>query len=113
MLYVKNMVFLDGAIARLAPDLDLLAEVAAEEQHALLTAPRRKAFVPLAAKVEVYYEVELARTVIEVQCNDRLGLLFRIGRAIQEGGYAISIKYNGLVDHIKINLNQIVLILKF
>ncbi len=28
MLYVKNMVFLDGAIARLAPDLDLLAEVA-------------------------------------------------------------------------------------
>ena len=28
MLYVKNMVFLDGAISRLAPDLDLLAEVA-------------------------------------------------------------------------------------
>jgi ubiquinone biosynthesis protein len=28
MLYVKNMVFLDGAIARLAPDLDILGEVA-------------------------------------------------------------------------------------
>lgn len=28
MLFVKNMVFLDGAMARLAPDLDLLAEVA-------------------------------------------------------------------------------------
>jgi ubiquinone biosynthesis protein len=28
MLYVKNMVFLDGAIARLAPDLDLLSEIA-------------------------------------------------------------------------------------
>ena len=28
MLYVKNMVFLDGAIARLAPDLDLFAEIA-------------------------------------------------------------------------------------
>jgi [protein-PII] uridylyltransferase len=69
---------------------DLLAEVAAEEQHALLTAPRRKAFVPLAAKVEVYYEFDLDRTVIEIQCNDRLGLLFRIGRAIQEGGYAIT-----------------------
>ena len=27
MLYVKNLVFLDGAIARLAPDLDILAEV--------------------------------------------------------------------------------------
>jgi ubiquinone biosynthesis protein len=28
MLYVKNMVFLDGAIARLAPELDILAEIA-------------------------------------------------------------------------------------
>jgi ubiquinone biosynthesis protein len=28
MLYVKNMVFLDGAIARLAPDLDLIGEIA-------------------------------------------------------------------------------------
>jgi ubiquinone biosynthesis protein len=28
MLYVKNLVFLDGSIARLAPDLDLLAEIA-------------------------------------------------------------------------------------
>lgn len=28
MLYVKNMVFLDGAISQLAPDLDLLGEIA-------------------------------------------------------------------------------------
>ena len=28
MLYIKNMVFLDGAIATLAPDLDLFAEIA-------------------------------------------------------------------------------------
>ena len=28
MLYVKNLVFLDGAIARLAPDLDIFAEIA-------------------------------------------------------------------------------------
>jgi ubiquinone biosynthesis protein len=28
MLFVKNMVFLDGAIARLAPDLDLFSEIA-------------------------------------------------------------------------------------
>ena len=27
MLYVKNLMFLDGAIARLAPDLDILAEI--------------------------------------------------------------------------------------
>ena len=29
MLFVKNLVFLDGAIATLAPDLDLFAEIAA------------------------------------------------------------------------------------
>jgi ubiquinone biosynthesis protein len=29
MLYVKNMVFLDGAIARLAPELDILGEITA------------------------------------------------------------------------------------
>ena len=69
---------------------DLVDDIAAVEQHAHLTAPRRKAFVPLAAKVEVYYEVDLARTVIEIQCNDRLGLLFRFGRAIREAGYAIT-----------------------
>ena len=28
MLYIKNMVFLDGAISRLAPDLDLITEIA-------------------------------------------------------------------------------------
>ncbi len=33
MLYVKNMVFLDGAIARLAPDLDLLGEIASISMH--------------------------------------------------------------------------------
>lgn len=33
MLYVKNLVFIDGAIARLAPDLDILAEVANISLH--------------------------------------------------------------------------------
>ena len=42
MLYVKNMVFLDGAIARLAPDLDLLAEIA-NDLDAVRPAPRRAA----------------------------------------------------------------------
>lgn len=69
---------------------DLLEEVGAAERHAALTAPRRKAFVPLDAHVEVYYETELARTVVEIQCNDRLGLLFRFGRAIRQAGYAIT-----------------------
>jgi [protein-PII] uridylyltransferase len=69
---------------------DLIDEVGQEEVQATLTAPRRKAFVPLAAEVSVYYEEALGRTVAEVQCNDRLGLLFRIGLVIRGAGYAIT-----------------------
>lgn len=69
---------------------DPLDELAAQEQRALHTAPRRKAFVPLAPKVEAYFEADLDRTVLELQCNDRLGLLFRVGRLIREAGYAIT-----------------------
>ena len=69
---------------------DLLDDVSAEEARSILTAPRRKAQVPLAAKVEVYFEEELLRTVVEIQCNDRLGLLFHVGRAIREAGYTIT-----------------------
>ncbi len=37
MLYVKNLIFLDGAIARLAPDLDLVSEVAELSTHMATT----------------------------------------------------------------------------
>jgi ubiquinone biosynthesis protein len=37
MLYVKNLVFLDGAIARLAPDLDLFAEIQSITEHFVQT----------------------------------------------------------------------------
>lgn len=37
MLYVKNLVFLDGAIAMLAPDLDIVTEVAALSTHLATT----------------------------------------------------------------------------
>ena len=40
MLFVKNMVFLDGAIATLAPDLDLFAEIAHIAMY-FATHPRR------------------------------------------------------------------------
>ena len=37
MLYVKNLVFLDAAIANLAPDLDLISEFAALSTHMAVT----------------------------------------------------------------------------
>lgn len=79
------------ALARsLIGGFDLLDEVAEEEARVLLTAPRRKAFVPLAVEVNVYFEEALGQTVAEIQCNDRLGLLFRVGLAIRSAGYAIT-----------------------
>ena len=59
-------------------------------QRDLETRPRRRAYVPLAAKVEVYHEPTLHCSVVELQCNDRLGLLFHLGRVIREAGYTIT-----------------------
>ena len=42
MLFIKNMVFLDGAIATLAPDLDIIGEIGAGVD-ALRPAARRAA----------------------------------------------------------------------
>ncbi len=51
MLFVKNMVFLDGAIATLAPDLDLFAEIAnismlLRRDATASGSPRRSAWSP-------------------------------------------------------------------
>ena len=46
--------------------------------------------VPILPKVELYYELSLNQTIIEIQTNDELGLLFRIGREIFKFGYDIT-----------------------
>jgi ubiquinone biosynthesis protein len=43
MLFVKNMVFLDGAIATLAPDLDIISEIGAISMHFATTHGERLA----------------------------------------------------------------------
>jgi ubiquinone biosynthesis protein len=43
MLYVKNLVFLDGAMAALAPDLDLIAEIATLSTYLAVTHGERLA----------------------------------------------------------------------
>ena len=69
---------------------DLLSQVAQAEARAFETAPRRRTRVQMESSVEVYFDAALGRTVAEVQCTDRLGLLFRLGRAIRHAGYAIT-----------------------
>ena len=70
--------------------VDLLSQVAQAEARAFETAPRRRTRVQMETSVEVYFDTDLGRTVAEVQCTDRLGLLYRFGRAIRHAGYAIT-----------------------
>ncbi len=45
---------------------------------------------PIAPTVEVYHELSLNRTIIEVQAEDRIGLLYGIARLIYSRGYNIT-----------------------
>jgi [protein-PII] uridylyltransferase len=42
------------------------------------------------AKVDIYHELSLRRTIIEVQCNDEIGLLYRLTKAIYDHGFDIT-----------------------
>lgn len=44
---------------------------------------------PIPAKVDVYHELSLKRTIVEVQANDHLGLLYQLAYAIFKHGYDI------------------------
>ena len=93
MLFVKNMMFLDGAIARLAPDLDILEEVQAVHTEIALRHGQRlaedlgidpelvsqfdmdsiKAGMGLGADVErlTYREVQQRREVIRERLEEK------------------------------------------
>jgi [protein-PII] uridylyltransferase len=45
---------------------------------------------PIPPKVEVYHEPSLDRTIIEVQAEDRIGLLYGLARLIYSRGYNIT-----------------------
>lgn len=45
---------------------------------------------PFPPSVDVYHELSLKRTIIEVQAGDRIGLLYQLSRLISEKGFDIS-----------------------
>ncbi len=45
---------------------------------------------PLSSSVEVYHELSLRRTIIEIQATDSIGLLYRLARAIYDRGFDIT-----------------------
>lgn len=69
---------------------DLRAMVDAEDKRWSRLQPRRRPSLADQPVVRVYDAPELERSVVEIQAPDRLGLLFRLGTAIRDAGYAIT-----------------------
>ncbi len=72
---------------------DLLPEIIEQErkqQAASKSKNRELLAAPFPPSVEVYHELSLKRTIIEVQANDRIGLLYRLSRLIFEKGFDIT-----------------------
>ena len=62
----------------------------AEVQKAKAQQNRDLLPAPFPPRVDVYHELSLKRTIIEVQAADRLGLLYRLARLIHSKGFDIT-----------------------
>ena len=72
---------------------NLLGEIHARaEEHNKPSYTRVDATLPapIPVRVDVYHELSLKRTIIEVETNDELGLLYRLARTISEHGFDIT-----------------------
>ena len=81
--------YLEASLVRNEELMPAIREM--EEQDA--RSRRRKSDMlpaPLPPKVDVYHELSLKRTIIEVQAADRIGLLYRLSRLIFNRGFDIS-----------------------
>src|SRR5690625_1091548 len=73
---------------------DLLPELEAEAEAEKEAKPdweqeRELLHAPIEQKISVYDDLALNRTVIEIQVNDRIGLLYQLSETIFEHGYNI------------------------
>ncbi len=70
---------------------DLTEEInALEEKYLQASSKEDKLPTPFPPSVEVYHELSLHRTIIEVQAKDQIGLLFKITQLITDKGFDIS-----------------------
>ena len=70
---------------------DLTEEINTLEQKYLQASIKESQLPsPFPPSVEVYHELSLHRTIIEVQAKDQIGLLFKITRLITDKGFDIS-----------------------
>ena len=78
----------------LTQNIDLMPEILAQAQQKkastslLKSTTRLKAPMPIS--VDIYHELSLRRTIIEVQANDHIGLLYKLTKAIFDMGFNIT-----------------------
>lgn len=68
-------------------EINAMADKRARSSYAL---HRERPAVPIPTTIDVYHELNLRRTIIEVQTNDQIGLLYRIAKIIFDHGFDIT-----------------------
>ncbi len=58
---------------------------------------------PIPHSVDVYHELSLKRTIIEIQTNDHIGLLYRVARTIYEHGFDITFARIATERHVAVD----------
>ncbi|KAF0095270.1 MAG: protein-PII uridylyltransferase [Puniceicoccaceae bacterium 5H] len=71
----------------LMPRIEKLAK---EHQRSAYLRRTERLRAPLPPRVDVYHELNLRRTIIEVQATDTIGLLYRLAKAIYDHGFDIT-----------------------
>ena len=81
--------------AALVSNKDLYPEIVAQAKKIaatryLSTGQQRGPAELLPPTVEVYHELSMQRTIVEIQARDQLGLLYRLAKAISDHGFDIT-----------------------
>jgi len=86
-------IFADTVEAALVGNKDLFPDIVAQAKRVAATRPSvsgeglHSSFPP---SVEVYHELTMERTIVEIQARDQIGLLYRLAKTISDHGFDIT-----------------------
>lgn len=89
----RKAIFESALEETLIHDRDLLSDIqqnAQKQAERIWGAEEEFLQVPIPPEVEIYHDERLDKTMVEIQANDRIGLLYEITRVIFEHGYSIT-----------------------
>lgn len=85
---------------------DLMPEIEAQGRRHTKPAylnKQERLRVPIPPSVDVYHELSLKRTIIEVQANDTIGLLYKLAKAIHDHGFDITFARISTERHVAVD----------